>query len=48
MLKFLQELGNPYDIIGEDKTGKLSVNFIIYGVPETLLFNEELKILKNL
>ena len=46
-LNFLQELGNPYDIIGEDKTGKLSVNFGIYGVPETLLFNEELRILKK-
>ena len=47
-LNFLKELVNPYDIIGEDKNGKLSVNFGIYGVPETLLFNEELRILKNL
>lgn len=39
--EFLSELGNPYDFISEDKNGKLSVMFGIYGVPETILINKK-------
>ena len=44
---FLKENGNPFDILAEDKNGKNSVNFGVYGIPETILINSELKILKK-
>jgi len=44
---FLQENGNPFDILAKDKLGKKSVNFGIYGIPETILIDSELKILKK-
>ncbi len=33
---FLKENGNPFDILAEDKNGKNSVNFGVYGIPETI------------
>ncbi len=44
---FLKENGNPFDILAEDKYGKNSVNFGVYGIPETILIDSELKILKK-
>ena len=44
---FLRENGNPFDILAEDKNGKNSVNFGVYGIPETILIDSELKILKK-
>ena len=44
---FLKENGNPFDILTEDKDGKNSVNFGVYGIPETILIDSELKILKK-
>ena len=44
---FLSENGNPFDILAEDKNGKNSVNFGVYGIPETILIDSELKILKK-
>jgi len=44
---FLRENGNPFDILAEDKDGKNSVNFGVYGIPETILIDSELKILKK-
>ena len=44
---FLKENGNPFDILAEDKNGKNSVNFGVYGNPEKILINSELKILKK-
>ena len=44
---FLKENGNPFDILTEDKNGKNSVNFGVYGIPETILIDSELKILKK-
>ena len=46
-LKFLKDLGNPYDYLTKDKQGKKSINFGIYGIPESLLIDKELKILKK-
>ena len=46
-LKFLNELGNPYDVLAKDELGKQSVNFGIYGIPESILINKELIILKK-
>ena len=44
---FLRENGNPFDILAEDKNGKNSVNFGVYGIPETILIDSDLKILKK-
>ena len=44
---FLKENGNPFDILAEDKNGKNSVNFGVYGIPETILIDSELKIIKK-
>ena len=44
---FLKENGNPFEILTEDKDGKNSVNFGVYGIPETILIDSELKILKK-
>ena len=44
---FLDEMGNPFFILAKDPDGKKSVNFGIYGIPETILINKDLKILKK-
>ena len=44
---FLNDLGNPYDFLTKDKDGKNSVNFGIYGIPESILVNKDLIILKK-
>lgn len=36
---FLAELGNPYDRIGEDPNGRASIEWGVYGVPETFVVN---------
>ena len=45
--KFLNELGNPYDYMAKDTTGKQSVNFGIYGIPESILIDNETIVLKK-
>ena len=47
-LNFLNELGDPYNFIAEDKDGKASVSFGVYGIPESLLVNNELTIIKKI
>ena len=44
---FLNELGNPYDLLTKDKIGKHSVIFGIYGIPESILVNDDLFIVKK-
>ena len=44
---FLSELGNPYGLLAKDKNGKHSVKFGIYGIPESILINKELMIIKK-
>ena len=40
---FLNDLGNPYDLILSDDNGKLSINWGAYGVPETfIVFNNKI------
>lgn len=39
--KFLAELGNPYDAIGADADGRVSIDWGVYGVPETFVVNPE-------
>ncbi len=45
--KFLEQLGNPFDIILSDTDGTKSIFLGAYGVPETLILDSELKILKK-
>ncbi len=45
--KFLNDLGDPYDNLTVDESGKHSVNFGIYGIPESILINKELIIIKK-
>ena len=44
---FLNDLGNPYDFLTKDKLGKSSVMFGVYGIPESILVNKDLTILKK-
>tara|TARA_B100001121_G_scaffold288115_1_gene285918 strand:+ start:747 stop:1010 length:264 start_codon:yes stop_codon:yes gene_type:complete len=47
-LKFLEELGDPYDYLAKDSSGKQSVNFGIYGIPESILIDNKFNILKKI
>jgi len=47
-IKFLNELGNPYNFVAEDADGKASISFGIYGIPESILVNNELVIIKKI
>ena len=44
---FLNELGDPYDLLAKDKDGKQSVRFGVYGIPESILINKELIIIQK-
>ena len=46
-LKFLNDLGNPYYYLTTDSNGKQSVTFGIYGIPESILINGELIVIKK-
>ena len=46
-IKFLNEFKNPYDKLAKDELGKYSVNFGIYGIPESILISKDLVILKK-
>ena len=45
--EFLKEMGNPFFILTKDPEGKKSVNFGIYGIPESILINQDLIIIKK-
>lgn len=40
-LKFLEELGDPYRAIGADLTGRMAIDWGVYGVPETYVIDGE-------
>ena len=44
---FLNNFGNPYDFLAKDEQGKHSVMLGIYGIPESILINKDLIILKK-
>ena len=46
-LKFLKDLGDPYEYLTRDSNGKQSVNFGIYGIPESVLIDNKLTIIKK-
>ncbi|MEQ8709606.1 MAG: DsbE family thiol:disulfide interchange protein [Rhodospirillales bacterium] len=37
--RWLAELGDPYDRIGADQTGRVGIDFGVYGVPETFVID---------
>ena len=37
--RFLRELGNPYAAIGHDESGRVGIEWGVYGVPETFLID---------
>ena len=39
-VKFLTELGNPYDRIGGDTDNRVSIDWGVYGVPETFVVDK--------
>ena len=43
----MDELGNPFDLLGYDKNGKNLIAFGIYGIPESILLNEQNIIIKK-
>lgn len=38
---FLEELGNPYAAMGADGSGRMALNWGLYGVPETYVIDGE-------
>jgi cytochrome c biogenesis protein CcmG/thiol:disulfide interchange protein DsbE len=38
---FLRELGDPFDAVGVDATGRASIEWGVYGVPETFVIDGE-------
>lgn len=40
-LAFLSELGDPYTRIGADRNGRASIDWGVYGLPETFVINAE-------
>ena len=45
--RFLGALGNPYAAVGIDRTGRASIEWGVYGVPETFLIGKDGTILKK-
>ena len=46
-LNFLNKLGDPYSIVAKDIHGKVSVTFGVYGIPESVLINRDLEVIKK-
>ena len=40
-LNWLEEWGNPYQAIGEDKRGQVAIDLGVYGAPETFLIDKK-------
>lgn len=40
-LRFLGELGNPYDAVGVDPNGVAAIDWGVYGIPETFLVGRD-------
>jgi cytochrome c biogenesis protein CcmG/thiol:disulfide interchange protein DsbE len=47
-INFLKDLGNPYDFVGRDSDGKISILFGIYGIPESILVDSNLTVIKKI
>jgi cytochrome c biogenesis protein CcmG/thiol:disulfide interchange protein DsbE len=40
-LRFIGNLGNPYDAVGTDPNGRAAIQWGVYGVPETFVVDRE-------
>jgi len=40
-LRWLSELGNPYEVVAVDHDGRTAIDWGVYGAPETFLVNPE-------
>lgn len=40
-LAFLEELGDPFTRIGADRTGRVAIDWGVYGLPETFVIDAE-------
>ncbi|MBS0377070.1 MAG: DsbE family thiol:disulfide interchange protein [Proteobacteria bacterium] len=38
---WLAQLGNPYESIGADRSGRVAIDYGVYGAPETFLINPQ-------
>ena len=47
LIKFLNELGNPFEKNLTDPDGTISIALGAYGVPETFLVNSKSKIIRK-
>ena len=47
-LKFIEQLGNPYNKIGTDRNGRSSMVWGVYGVPETFIIHKGIVIYKHI
>lgn len=46
-LGFLEDMGDPYLAMGADETGRMALNWGVYGVPETYVINGDGVIIKR-
>ncbi len=46
-IKYLNEYGNPYHFVAKDFDGKSSIQFGTYGIPESILIDKNLTIIKK-
>jgi cytochrome c biogenesis protein CcmG/thiol:disulfide interchange protein DsbE len=40
-IRWLRELGNPYDAVAADREGRAAIDFGVYGAPETFLVDPQ-------
>jgi cytochrome c biogenesis protein CcmG/thiol:disulfide interchange protein DsbE len=40
-LRFLGQLGNPYDAVGVDPNGRAAIDWGVYGIPETFVVSSD-------
>ena len=40
-IKWLNELGNPYTNVAIDKSGRIAIDWGVYGIPETFIVNSK-------
>ena len=40
-VQWLENLGNPYSAILEDKNGELAIDWGVYGIPETFIVSSD-------
>ena len=38
---WLTQLGNPYDVVAVDRSGRIAIDWGVYGAPETFLVNPQ-------